>query len=113
MDNLISKYKVTELNIVNTRSLKFINRVLDKIFVINLKKDVMRRNYILVLMKKYKINFTLISVDKLNAEDYHKINTNNDVTIEEAGCLLSHLWCLNNIIKNAITTIYKKLIRYK
>lgn len=100
MDNIISKYKVTELNIVNTKTPKFINRTLDKIFVINLKKDVMRRNYIVVLMQKYKINYTLISVDKINAEDYHKINTNNDITVEEAGCLLSHLWCLNSITKN-------------
>ena len=100
MKNIISEYKVNQLNVINTKSPKFINRVVDKIFIINLKKDIMRRNYIFVLMKKYKINFTLISVDKLNSEDYHKINTNNDITIEEAGCLLSHLWCLNSIIEN-------------
>ena len=100
MDQIISKYKVNQLNIINTKTPKFINRVVDKIFVINLKKDITRRNYIIVIMKKYKINFTLITVDKINADHYQKISANNDITVQEAGCLLSHLWCLDSIIKN-------------
>jgi len=97
---IVKNYNVTETNIVNTKNPKFINRVVDKIFVINLKKDVLRKNYIIVLMQKYKINFTLITVEKINIELYQKISINADITIEESGCLVSHLWCLNNIIKN-------------
>lgn len=57
-------------------------------------------------MKKYKINFTFVTVQKIDNQTYQAINKNDNLTIEESGCLISHLWCLNNIIrqkyKNAI-----------
>ena len=96
----LRSYKVKKYNIINTDNLKFINEKVNKIYIINLKKDELRRKYILVLMKKYKINFTLVIVDKLNSVLYQNLNLKNYVSIGEAGCLISHLWCLNNIIKN-------------
>ena len=49
----LRSYKVKKYNIINTDNLKFINEKVNKIYIINLKKDELRRKYILVLMKKY------------------------------------------------------------
>ena len=52
MNDIILNYKVKLYYVKNSNHLKFINSVVDKIYIINLKKDKMRRNYILILMKK-------------------------------------------------------------
>jgi len=101
MNNIINQYKVHEITIINSKKTTFINKVVDKIFVINLKNNILRKKYIHVLMKKYKINFTLVIVEKLTNKVYQELNNRNDkLTLEESGCLISHLWCLNKIIKN-------------
>uniref|UniRef100_A0A6C0E1Y9 Glycosyl transferase family 25 domain-containing protein n=1 Tax=viral metagenome TaxID=1070528 RepID=A0A6C0E1Y9_9ZZZZ len=97
--NRIDNYAVNTVDIINTKTPLFINRALDKIFVINLEKDKLRKNYICILMKKYKINFTLITVQKINNQTYQTINKDDNLTMAECGCLMSHLWCLQKIIK--------------
>lgn len=78
-----------------------LNQHVDKVYVINLKKDTLRRNYIICLMNKFKINFTLVLVDKIDECTYSFVtNKTQEISKEELGCTLSHLWCLNNIICN-------------
>lgn len=100
MDKILLNYKIKLLNIKNSDIPNNINQKVSKIFVINLKDNKIRRNYILCLMKKYKINYTFVVVDRIKEEDYLYINKKNLLTKSECGCLLSHLWCLNEIIKN-------------
>jgi GR25 family glycosyltransferase involved in LPS biosynthesis len=52
-------------------------------------------------MQKYGISFNLVIVKKINKKDYAYYNNyNNNISISELGCGLSHLWCLKDIIKN-------------
>jgi GR25 family glycosyltransferase involved in LPS biosynthesis len=51
-------------------------------------------------MKKYNINFTLVIVERVTNEIYSTINKTTKISKAEFGCSLSHLWCLNNVIKN-------------
>ena len=100
--NILNNYKVNVYNInnsINTNTISVLNKYIEDIYVINLKSNILRRNYILRLMKKFKINFKLVIVNKLNDEDYDYLNINNECTKEEIGCTLSHLWCLNNIVE--------------
>jgi glycosyl transferase family 25 len=99
MEDLLLKYKVKLLDIINTHEANIINQLVSKIFVINLKEDKIRRKYILCLLKKYKINYTFVIVDKVKEDEYFFINKKNDLTKGECGCLLSHLWCLHEIIQ--------------
>jgi GR25 family glycosyltransferase involved in LPS biosynthesis len=51
-------------------------------------------------MKKMNINFYLVLVDYITQDINNILNINNSITKAELGCTLSHLWCLNQIIKN-------------
>ena len=98
----IKKYKVKIINIINDSKNQNINENVKKIFVINLIEDDIKRNYIITLMKKYNINFTLVLVEKISKEFYKNITDHSDTFISnlELGCCMSHLWCLYQIIKN-------------
>jgi GR25 family glycosyltransferase involved in LPS biosynthesis len=87
---------------------KFINHNVNHIYVINLEKDRLRRNYIIRLMEKYNINFELIIVPKLTQEEYEKIG-NKSINLGEAGCYLSHMYCLHDAIVNN----YKRIIIFE
>ena len=65
-------------------------------------KDIEKRNYIIILMKKYKINFSFVLVEKVSDEKYNQlcVSQNINITKGELGCCLSHMWCLNDIIQN-------------
>jgi glycosyl transferase family 25 len=109
MDNMnnviqiINRYKVNAINIrYKSPKKSILNENVGKIFVINLLTNKTRRNYILMLMKKYNIEFTLVVVNKISDDIYQILNENKKLTKEEVGCSLSHLWVLNNIIKNKI-----------
>jgi GR25 family glycosyltransferase involved in LPS biosynthesis len=77
-----------------------INERVKKIYVINLIDDELKRNYIITLMKKLKINFTLVIVERISSELYNSLSNNSKTFISngELGCCLSHLWCLSQII---------------
>jgi GR25 family glycosyltransferase involved in LPS biosynthesis len=96
---IIQSYKVKIINFSNSIKSE-INNIVNKIYVINLQENEIRRNYILVLMKKLNIDFTLVIVEKITNENYTFINKKSNISKSEAGCLLSHLWCLNDIIQN-------------
>lgn len=97
---ILDNYKVNKYNIINSKKETFINTNIKKIYVINLRNNVIRRNYIYVLMKKLCINYTFIIVDKIDDKLNKDLNYNDIITKSELGCLLSHLWCLNDIIIN-------------
>ena len=97
--NIIENYKVKIINFSNTNKSE-INSIVNKIYVINLEENEERRNYILILMKKLNIDFTLVVVKKITNENYTIITKKCNISKSEAGCLISHLWCLNDIIKN-------------
>lgn len=100
---LLNNYNVAKIDIINSKSKE---NVLNNfpIYVINLKKDKTRRNYIKMLFKKHKINYSLIIVDKFKYKSREELEM---IKIKEPilGCILSHLWC----IKNAV---YKKYNRF-
>jgi len=121
MNNIILKniedYNVSVFDIENDKQkINFINQYISKIYVINLLDNTLRRNYILLLMKKFNINFRLVVVERVKEDNYknitkalqstseNQINSANAsanlLTKEEIGCCLSHLWCLKNIIDN-------------
>ena len=101
--NYLEDYKFYNISIVNDDTLSGINAVIKKIYVINLLEDVRKRNYIHILLKKYKINYNLIIVDRIDKEIYSDLvnnNNNNGISISELGCCMSHMWCLLDMIKN-------------
>jgi GR25 family glycosyltransferase involved in LPS biosynthesis len=84
-------------NIINSTENEYINKY--PIYVINLKKDVTRRKYIKYLFKKHKINYVLVTVESFKYKSYyeHLIYVMKPARM---GCILSHLWCINNAVKN-------------
>jgi hypothetical protein len=66
------------------------------IYVINVKTNIIRKKYITQLFERMNINYTLITVEKINTP----LTIHLQISLSEFGCLLSHLWCLNNIITN-------------
>jgi len=97
----IKNYKVRIINIVNDKNEDIeLNKIVKNIFVINLIDNIVKRNYITVLMEKYKINFTFVIVERISSELYQKLCKNSLISKGELGCCLSHLWCLYQIIKN-------------
>jgi GR25 family glycosyltransferase involved in LPS biosynthesis len=101
-NNLLNNYCVEEILFNNgDESTHILNKF--PIYVINLRSDVYRRNYIISLFEELKINFKLIVVNKLQNLDL------NDKNLSKLGCILSHMWCL----KNAISLEYKKFIIFE
>lgn len=97
--NILKNYKATIYDIINTNKKNYINTRIKKVFIINLEDNIIRRNYILILMKKFNINFSLVVVNRISEKIYSLVD-NKEITKDELGCTLSHLWCLNEIIKN-------------
>lgn len=93
---LIDNYNVNRMTFINdTNTNIYINSFVNHIYIINLDTNNLRRNYIIKIMEKYKINFELIIVKKLQQTQYEVIK-NNFNNIGEAGCYLSHMYCLND-----------------
>jgi GR25 family glycosyltransferase involved in LPS biosynthesis len=101
MMNMVDNYNVSVKKVVNDPENKmYINNF--PIYVINLKEDVIRRNYIHVIMEKMNINYQIIIVDRIQEDDYKIIKSyaNKKITRGAFGCFLSHMWCLKNAIEN-------------
>jgi len=100
--NTLKDYKIKNFKIINDKENKNrVNQFLNSVYIINLNDNLLRRNYIILLMKKYGLNYHLIVVERIAEEVYQSIHqrVNNKITKEEIGCCLSHLWCLKNAIK--------------
>jgi GR25 family glycosyltransferase involved in LPS biosynthesis len=77
-----------------------LNQHTENIYVINLKNDVTRRNYINLLFKKLSIEYTLVVVEPISEELYSLLRgVEKQLSKSEVGCSLSHLWCLKHIIQ--------------
>jgi len=105
-ERILSKYKV-ELVPVISPSLSSLNDRIDQIFIINLRKDVLRRNYMRVLMKKFQLTCTLVIVEEVTRDVVDLVRSVCPTLSKgEIGCLLSHLWCLRKIrddsLRNAL-----------
>jgi len=102
--NILLNYSVKTIDITNKiiNNQTSLNKHIQKIYVINLIEDIHKRNYIYLLMKKHGISFTFIIVDRIPKEIHKNIceKESSKITRGELGCCLSHLWCLNDIIKN-------------
>ena len=98
MITVLNNYKAKFYNIEFQGISNFTCAKVKKIYIINLKKDVVRRHYIATLMKKYKINFTLVVVEKIDDFFWSSLNQNGSLTRGEIGCCLSHLYCLKDVI---------------
>jgi GR25 family glycosyltransferase involved in LPS biosynthesis len=96
----IKEYKFMNIKIINDPKNIGINEFLKKIYIINLFEDIQKRNYINILFKKYKINYNLIIVDRIDKKIYDKLVSNGKISVAELGCCMSHMWCLFDIIKN-------------
>ena len=97
----LKKYSVKIINVVNNPE-SVINAKIKQIYVINLVEDVYKRNYILMIMKKYGINFKLVIVNRVSTDTYKLLCKNSLLSSSELGCCLSHLWCLYQILSNKL-----------
>ena len=105
--DVIINYNVVRETVVNDPNCEqFINKFVKKIYVINLDKDKVRRNYMLCLLKKYNINFEFIIVSPLNDGQYDAIKKQNrNINKGQSGCYFSHMYCLNDAVQNNYTNI--------
>ena len=106
MEQLIQAYNASPQNIKNCLNNSCdMNKHVDKIYIIHLKKDGLRGKYIELIMKKLNINYTLVEVAKPTKDLYCGLMrlmapTTKKMSGGEAGCYLSHMWCLGDIIKH-------------
>jgi glycosyl transferase family 25 len=101
--NTMEDYKVNYIKFnFSSKKKHILNHYSEEIFIINLSTNKIRRNYIMMLMKKYKINFTLVMVEPISNNLFSILNKNKKLTKAEIGCSLSHLYCLNKIIKDQL-----------
>ena len=99
LKKILYNYHVKTFDIVNSGNI--LNNYTQKIYVINLEQNIIRRNYILTIMRKYGISFKLVIVKKINKKHYDYYSKyKHNISISELGCGLSHLWCLKDIIQN-------------
>ena len=99
IENILNIYNVIIEPIENGNlSTNILNKF--PIYVINLKKDIYRRSYIKNLFKNLKLNYNLIMVDRVTADDKEKWNiTQKFRHLGQLGCALSHMFCLRDAIK--------------
>ena len=95
----LKNYKAKVINVINDKNCE-INKRVKQIFIINLVEDVRKRNYIITVMKKYGINYSLVIVDKVSTEQHKYFCDHTGLTRVELGCSMSHLWCLLKGIQN-------------
>jgi GR25 family glycosyltransferase involved in LPS biosynthesis len=98
----LKDYRFMNIKIINDPKLSGINEIVKKIYVINLIEDIRKRNYITILLKKYKINYNLIIFDRIDKNTYDTLIDidKNKISVSELGCCMSHMWCLFDMLKN-------------
>jgi GR25 family glycosyltransferase involved in LPS biosynthesis len=84
---------------------KFINKIVDKIYVINMDKDINRMKILDKKMKKLGLEYKRIpGVD--GKKKYSKYKNKTKLRPGQLGCLLSHI----NVIKDAIKNNYNNIL---
>lgn len=110
MEKIIENYNPT---IINYNNGKIDDNILNNypIFIINLKDNKQRRDYINYIMCVMKINYKLVIVDKLDSDIYDKIGGKYYIKTDKnkLGCAVSHLFC----IKLSIDSNYKKFLIFE
>lgn len=95
-------YELLKLYEVKCFYIKNFKTKLPRIYIINLSKDVIKRNYIMMLMKKLSLNYVLVVVKEIDESVYSRYSTKiNNISRNELGCTLSHAWCLNHFMNNS------------
>ena len=99
---ILDNYKVILTSYKRNEERKSIlNQYTENIYVINLKNDKIRRNYIKLLFKKLNIEYTLVVVEPISDDLFSLLRgVEKQLSKSEVGCSLSHLWCLKHIIEN-------------
>jgi GR25 family glycosyltransferase involved in LPS biosynthesis len=104
IEYFLEKYKIIQKKyIYDSHNQYYINQYIDNIYVINLVNNPVRREYIKLIMKKMKINYTIIVVQKIHKNVYRyllDIQKKKKISQGEMGIYLSHMWCLRNAIQN-------------
>jgi len=100
----LKNYKAKIINIINDKNCE-LNKRVKQVYIINLVEDVRKRNYIITLMKKYGINYSLVIVDRVSPDLHKYFCSKSGLTRGELGCTMSHLWCLLNGIQNKLENI--------
>ena len=100
----IKSYKVKIFNIINNKECE-LNKRVKQIYIINLVEDIRKRNYIITVMKKYGINYSLVVVDRVSSETHQHFCANTGLTRGELGTSMSHLWCLLQGIQKELDNI--------
>ena len=105
MEQLINAYKVRSSKITATSDSSIINSDVDMVYMIHLEDDTLRRKYIKIIMEKLNINYTTVIVTKPSGNIYRGLLRLSNprikkMTVGEVGCYMSHMWCLQDIMKN-------------
>lgn len=101
---LLQNYHVAKISCTEHSSSFFINQHVQHIYVINLESNVVRRNYIQVMMKKMQINYELIIVQP-PTEQHIQFFSFTPLTKGEIGCYLSHMYCYHDAMQNHYSNI--------
>jgi GR25 family glycosyltransferase involved in LPS biosynthesis len=97
MEYIFNNYKIFSKIYVNNDSSN-INKINNlEIYIINLRNNITRKKYIEIIMKKKNINYNLITVNfPKSTNEINELLKKKNIKFNELGCLLSHLWCLND-----------------
>lgn len=109
VEYFLERYKIKQKTYYNDLNCQYyVNSYVNKIYVINLASNRVRREYIKLIMKKLNINFTIIVVQKIHINVFRYLLSlaKTKMTRGEMGTYLSHMWCLKDAIKHN----YKKFI---
>lgn len=99
MDDLVEKYNPTILNFKNgTNQDNILNNI--PVYIINLENNITRRNYIIFIMNKMKINYTLVIVKYLSDIMYEQLKNISVISKKKLGCVISHLYCIKKGINS-------------
>lgn len=95
ISDLLNKYDVT---VVTQESFPKEAHPLNlfPVYIINLRKDVMRRTYMQHMLNAHCINYRMVMVVPLSFNDSSQCG----IDAGKLGCVLSHLWCLRQAVRH-------------
>lgn len=104
VEYFLQRYKILKKTYTNDIKKKyFVNRYIEKIYIINLSNNPVRREYTKIIMKKMGINYTIIVVHKIHTNIHRYLIDKNHkphMSLGDLGTYLSHMWCLKDAIHN-------------